>query len=118
MHSAFTKSSLSAGRGALLDVMQRYPFCRIENLEIRGGEPSFDSPPRVIQQIKMGADNGPAPQLGNLDGELKRCILELFDYLERIDHGTVELIEVRFGLPVQLMIEQPLHWRSVHTEGR
>jgi hypothetical protein len=118
MNSVSTKSSLTAGRRAVLDVMQRYFFCRIGNLEIRGGEPSFDSPPRVIQPVKMGADNGPASQLGNLDCELKRCITELFDYLERIDHGTVELIEVRFGLPVQLMIEQPLHWRSVHTEGR
>ena len=118
MNAAFTKSALTAGRITLLEVMQRYPFCRIQNLEIRGGEPRFDSPPRVIQQVKIGTDNGPAPQLGNPDCELKRCILELFDYLERIDHGTVERMEVRFGLPVWLRIEQPPHLRSIQADDR
>jgi len=101
-----SKKSLSAPRRQLLEMMQKYNFCRIENLEIRGGEPVFDPAPRVIQDIKLGGENGPRPELVKQDFLLRTPVIELFEHLNRVGNGTVAVIEVRYGLPVKLLIEQ------------
>ena len=102
-----TKKSLSASRRQLLEVMQMYNFCRIENLEIRGGEPAFDPPPRVTRDIKIGGENGPRPELEKDDFLLRAPILELFEHLNRVGDGRIAVIEVKHGLPFRLVVEQP-----------
>jgi hypothetical protein len=103
-----TKTSLSSARIGLLLVMQRYPFCRIENLSVCGGEPKFDTATRVIQEIKLGADNSARPELEKQDYKLKASVISLFEHIEQIGNGRVAFIEVRCGLPVRLTVEQPL----------
>ncbi len=93
-----TKQSLSASRRRLLELMQRYSFCRIENLQVRGGEPVFDPPPRVAQDIKIGGENGPRPEIEKDDFLLRASVIELFEHLQRIGDGRIALIEVRYGL--------------------
>lgn len=102
-----TKQSLSSSRRRLLELMQRHSFCRIENLQVRAGEPVFDPPPRVSQDIKIGGDNGPRPEIEKGDFILRASVVELFEHLQRIGDGRVALIEVRYGLPFKLTIEQP-----------
>ncbi len=104
-----TKASLSKPRERLLQIMQRYNFCRIEDLAVRSGEPEFSPPPRVIQDIKIGgADNGPRHELQKSDFLLKASVTELFDHLSRVDDGKIAVIEVRYGLPFRLLIERPV----------
>jgi hypothetical protein len=86
--------------------MQRLNFGRIEGLEIRGGEPLFEPAPRIIQDIKIGGDNGPRPELAIEDFALKSSAIELFDHLSRIGNGTLESIEVKYGMPFKLVVEQ------------
>jgi hypothetical protein len=101
-----TKSSLSISRTRLLVTMQRLNFGRIEALTIRNGEPVFQPAPRIIQDIKIGGENGSRPELTIEDFALKTSVIELFDHLERIGDGTLESIEVKYGMPFRLVIEQ------------
>lgn len=105
MNDLMTKTSLSAPRRRLLETMQRLNFGRIEDLEIRNGEPMFNPAPRVVQDIKLGGENGPRPELGTADFALKSQVAEFFDYLSRMGDGSVESIEVKHGLPFKLVIE-------------
>jgi hypothetical protein len=87
-------------------MMQRLNFGRIESLLIRAGEPAFDPPPKLVQDIKIGGENGPRPELGRGDFALKSQVSELFEHLERLGNGSVTVIEVKHGLPFRLVIEQ------------
>ncbi len=105
MNDPMTKASLSAPRRRLLEIMQRLNFGRIEDLEIRGGDPVFSPAPRLVQDIKLGGENGPRPELANTDFVLKSQVAEFFDHLSRLGDGSVESIEVKHGLPFKLVIE-------------
>jgi len=100
-----SKAELSASRRQLLELIQRYPFCRLENLEVRAGEPVFDPAPRITQEIKLGTENGPPQQLEKDDFLLRAPVVELFEHLNRISDGRV-VVEVRHGLPFRLLLER------------
>lgn len=106
MPSTHTKSALSGARRRLLETMQRLNFGRIENLAVHAGEPAFDPAPKIVQDIKIGGENGPRPELARDDFALKSQVAELFDHLNRVGDGTVAVIEVKHGLPFRLVIEQ------------
>ena len=40
------------------------------------------------------------------DFALKSSVIELFDHLSRIGDGTLESIEVKYGMPFKLVVEQ------------
>lgn len=105
MSDLMTKAALSAPRRRLLVIMQQLNFGRIEDLEIRDGDPVFSPAPRMVQDIKLGGENGPRPELGHTDFVLKNQVSEFFDHLSRLRDGTVESIEVKHGLPFRLVIE-------------
>ena len=105
MNDLMTKASLSAPRRRLLETMQRLNFGRIEDLEVRNGDPVFNPAPRIVQDIKLGGENGPRPELGAADFVLKSQVAEFFDHLSRLGNGSVETIEVKHGLPFKLVIE-------------
>ena len=107
MGELVTKSSLSVRQRRLLEMMSHFNFCRIENLEIRDGQPVFEPAPRVIQDIKIGGENGPRPELEKDDFLLRTPIIELFEHLNRLGDGRIAVIEVRYGLPFRLTVEQP-----------
>jgi hypothetical protein len=102
-----TKKALSPARKHLLELMQQYNFCRIENLEVCAGEPVFDPAPRVTQEIKLGAENGPRPELEKDDFTLREPVIELFEHLKRLRDCRIAVIEVKHGLPYRLVVEQP-----------
>jgi hypothetical protein len=102
-----TKSASSTARKQLIEIMQRLAFGRIENLEVRGGEPSFAPPPRIIQDIKLGNEHAPRLELEGDDFLLKAAVIDLFEHLKRVGDGTVAVIEVRHGLPHKLEIQHP-----------
>ena len=105
MNDFSTKAALSLPRKRLLEAMQRLNFGSIEDLEVRGGEPVFSqAAPRITQDIKIGAANGPRLEAEKDNFLLKTAIIELFAHLNRIDHGSVAKIEVRHGLPFRLVV--------------
>jgi hypothetical protein len=100
-----TFSSLPAPHQRLVRLMQEIGFGHIDNLMIRDGLPIFDPPPRVIVDIKFGADNGPHTQLANPEFALKQSIADLIAQLAQIGTGMVVCLMVRHGLPFSMNVE-------------
>lgn len=103
--NSITKSSLSQAQKRLVELMQRLNFGRIERLTVRRGEPVFDPAPRIVQDIKIGGENGPRPELVRNDFALRSQVMELFEHFTRLGDGAVETLEVKHGLPFRLVIE-------------
>lgn len=101
-----TMNGLSPARRELLRRCQRLNFGRIEGLIVRGGEPCFDPPPRIVREIKIGGRNDARPEIDCGDFSLKADVVEFFEHLDRIANGVVEMIEVRAGLPCRFTIEE------------
>jgi hypothetical protein len=86
--------------------MQQLNFGRIEGLKICNGEPTFDPAARIIQDIKLGTENGPRPELDHGDFVLRSSVVEMFDYFAGLGDGRIAVIEVRHGLPFRLLVER------------
>jgi hypothetical protein len=104
-HSA-TKASLSPARRRLLELLQQVNFGRVEGLALEGGEPLFDPPPRVVREIKIGGENGPRAELDGTDFRLKAQVVELFQYLDQLGSGTIDVVEIKHGLPFRLIVTE------------
>ena len=100
------KSSLTHPQARLVDLMQRLNFGRIEDLHILNGEPLFDPPPRVFRDVRPGRANGPRPEAGKADFDLKDEVIDLFVHLEAVGDGVIERIEVQHGLPFRMTFEE------------
>lgn len=101
-----TRMSLSPARSQLLELVQRYDFCMIENIKVRGGEPVFTPSPLVAQEIKIGAVSSPRSDAHKNDFLLQSQIIELFEHLNRLGEGRIAVLEVRHRLPFRLVIER------------
>lgn len=101
-----TKSSLTASRRRLVEVMQDLNHGYIEGLVLRDGEPIFDPPPRVIRDVKFCAENGPRPESNLDDFEIKAQVRDLFSHLDTLGNGTIRRLEVQRGLPFRMQIEE------------
>jgi hypothetical protein len=106
MPSTKTKTSLSPGRRRLLELMQQINFGRIDGITVRDGEPLFDSSPRIVREIKFCGENGPRAELGIDDFALKAQVVELFEHLDGLVNGKIGSIEVKYGLPFRMSIEE------------
>ncbi|NLE57388.1 MAG: hypothetical protein GX616_03445 [Planctomycetes bacterium] len=105
-HAPVTKSTLSPAQARLVDLMQRLNFGRIEDLHVLNGEPLFDPPPRVFRDVRPGRDNGPRPEAGKADFDLKTEVVDLFVHLEAVGDGVIERIEVQHGLPFRMTFQE------------
>lgn len=101
-----TKSELTPSQQKLLTEMQRINYGRIEGLPVRRGEPVMDPPPRIIREIKFGAENGPRPEVAKADFALKAQVRELFAQLEALGDGVIPCIEIQRGLPFRMTVEE------------
>jgi hypothetical protein len=84
--------------------MQEIHFGVIENLVIRGKEPSLDPLPKVTREIKLGVDSNAKTSQDGSDFSLKRHVTDLFEQFDRLPDGSVVTIEVRHGLPARLIV--------------
>lgn len=98
------KSTLSAARRNLLEVIQQTFFGAIENLPIENGEPNA-ALASVRQEIKLGPDAVPRPKPLSADFELKAQVIDLFQRFDHLRDGVVT-VEVRHGLPHRLIVAQ------------
>lgn len=96
---------LSPERARLVRLFQTINFGRIEELEIRSGEPQFNPAPRVFMEVKLDADDGPRPESQLSDFALRQPVERFFERLAQLKDGTIERIEVRHGLPFRMIFE-------------
>jgi hypothetical protein len=101
-----SKHDLSARRAGLLELMQSINFGRIEGLAILDGDPVLDPPPRVIREVKFGGENGPRPEIDAGNFLLKTQVVELFQHLDQLGNGTIEVLEIKHGLPFRMLVAE------------
>ena len=73
---------------------------------MRNGEPLFTPPPKVIQKLRMGSDNGPRSESSLPDFWLKRQMIELLETIAELGDGEIRSIDVQHGLPLMVEIER------------
>src|SRR5260370_2484702 len=82
--SHLSKHDLNARRSGLLELMQCVNFGWIEDLTVLNGDPVLDPPPRLMREVKFGADNGPRPQLAADNFFLMTQVVELAPHFYRL----------------------------------
>ncbi len=102
MTTATSRNSLSSERRALGDLMRKTWYGRILNLEIKDGEPVLQPRPRVIRERKFGAQDDGALAAPSDDFLLKKRVRELFEEMDRLQHGVILRLEIKEGLPWQM----------------
>ena len=102
------KASLDEGSQRLIAMMHRIGFGRIESLSVSDGRPVFDPPPRVIREVRLGAESASTRQVGDADFAVKRAVVDLLAELAAVGVANVA-IEVRHGMPARLIFEEVTH---------
>jgi hypothetical protein len=100
------KSVLTEPQARLVGLLQQINFGRIEGLQVRGGMPVFEPPPRIVQKLKMGGDNAPRPEAALADFLLKRQTIDLLDVVAKLGDGEIRTIEVHHGLALMVEVER------------
>jgi hypothetical protein len=104
MVAAVSLMAMGPENRRLVELMQSVNFGRIEGLVVRDGGPVFNPRPRVVREIKFGAENGPRPETARIDFSLKTEVRELFAQLEALGNAVVGCIEVKHGLPFRMTV--------------
>ncbi len=102
------RASLDEGSQRLIAMMHRIGFGRIESLSVSDGRPVFDPPPRVIREVRLGAESASPRQVGDTDFAVKRAVVDLLAELAAVGVANVA-IEVRHGMPARLIFEEVTH---------
>jgi hypothetical protein len=98
------KSSLTESRQRLVEWMLYLQFGKIEQLPIRNGDPVLTPRPRATREVKLCGENGSRPEREAADFLLKQQVVELFGHFDRIGTGTVQLLEIKNGLPFRFLV--------------
>ena len=90
----------------LLRLMQTLNFGRITFL-VRACAPDFTRTVRTVRTVKLPAgDNGPRPEAGSADFELRKEVISLRDQVAKAADGARVTVEVKHGLPFLIEIEE------------
>jgi hypothetical protein len=94
-----TTGGLSAQQRRLIELMREHRFGRIENMQVRDGQPILEKDLRVVRVARLGGESGGTKVPKTAEFELNRATLDLFDELARLGNGTVVRLEFKWGLP-------------------
>jgi len=106
--TSLRKSDLSGNQRRLVELMQDVNHGRIEGLIIRGREPIWSPPPRVLRDRVIGKRSGPRPERQQTNFALKDPVCELLDELRSAPDGAKFTIVLQEGLPTKLTREDPI----------
>jgi hypothetical protein len=59
----------------------------------------------VFVELKLDVDDGPRPESHLNRFPLRSQVARFFDRIGSLKHGTVELIEIRHGMPFRMVLE-------------
>jgi len=100
------KGGQSRPRMKLIELMQSINFGRIMGFKVLGGEPVLNPRPTIVRAHKLKGENGPRPELSAADFLLKQEIVELFNFLDDLQEGEIDLIEIKHGLPFLIEVTE------------
>ena len=107
IHSAPTSTRvLYPSERRFLDAMRWLGFGRFEFLKVRDGELVLEPWPKTICDVKFGVQR--EAELGTTaeDFALKLEVLDFFKYLRSVKAGEIRTLEIRYGLPFTMTIEE------------
>jgi hypothetical protein len=96
---------LNTDRRLLVSAMQKNPFSRIENLQIKNGNPVFGPATRWTAETKLGSADSERQEVALPNFALKRELIELFSQFDVMGNGVILVLEVRAGLPFRIIRE-------------
>jgi hypothetical protein len=85
--------------------MQRLGFGRFEFLRIDHGELVLDPWPTTVRGVKFGSEDAATSRTPPDEFQLKRQVIELFEYVREGDAGEIRTLEIRHGLPFSMEVE-------------
>jgi len=85
--------------------MQQIGFGSFESVRIKSGELVLDPWPTTIRDVKFGSEDRSAPLTSSAEFQLKRQVVELFEYVREVDSGEIRCLEIRHGLPFAMEVE-------------
>ena len=100
-------SDLSPARQKLIRLCQEINYGSLRGLLIREREPVFDPPPVLLVDIKLDCGTLARIETDLRDFVLKSETVQLMDHLDRLVTTTIELLEVRAGIPRRLLLRVP-----------
>ena len=95
----------AAAGTAFVAAMQHLGFGRFESVRIERGELVLNPWPATVRGVKFGSEESAGPQVSSDEFELKRQVVEFFEYVRAVDAGEIRCLELRHGLPFSMEIE-------------
>jgi hypothetical protein len=86
--------------------MQCINFGRLEGLAVHDGEPILDPLPVIVREHKFGGENGPRSELAADDFLLKQQVIELFAFIDELQNGVIDVLEIKHGLPFRMIVTE------------
>ena len=99
---------LSGPRQALVRLFQNVNFGHVDGLEVCGGEPVFNPAPAVFVELKLDAEETPRSERDLHTFDLRSEVVRLLAELDRLGNGTVERIDIRYGIPRRVVLQARL----------
>ena len=87
-----------------LAAMQQIGFGSFESVRIEDGELVLDPWPTTIRGVKFGSEDRPTDLTSLAEFQLKRQVVELFEYMREIDSGEIRRLEIRHSLPFAMEV--------------
>jgi hypothetical protein len=104
MNRFISTSELRSSERAFVAAMQRLRFGRFEFLRIDTGELVLDPWPTTVRGVKFGSEDATSRMTSD-EFQLKRQVIEFFEYVRAVDAGKIRYLEVRHGLPFSMEVE-------------
>ena len=118
MSHSLRLSDLSPARQALVQVCRKINYGRVEDLEVRRSEPVFDPAPVLVKDVKLDVDEEPRPELALSDFVVSAEVVRLMRLLDKMDSGSIRLIEIRAGIPRRTLVESHEFAFDLRRKGR
>lgn len=101
-----TFSQQSPAIQRLLNRMREVGWGKIENLQIRNGEPILGTPTHIRRDISLDKDY--VPSRYRPEEKLKPHVVKLLKEFRKTRDGTVPMIRIQDGLPFRLQVDEQL----------
>jgi hypothetical protein len=88
-----------------LSAMRQLGHGRIEFLRVERGDLVLDPWPTIVRDIKFGTTDPVAVKQFPEEFELKRQVVDFFEYVRSVDSGEIRTLEIHNGLPFSMEIE-------------
>ncbi|MBF0437134.1 MAG: hypothetical protein HQL77_17450 [Magnetococcales bacterium] len=108
MRPQHTTHGLSVPQKRLLVLMMEIQFGRIEGLVVTNGDPIIQKGSIVVREVKFGASDSNNTTAPDRDFSLKSQVIEMFEYLQRMRTGMVDVLEIKNGLPFRMSVRETI----------